>query len=642
MAFLDARRAVVPGDPRRRWKRSRAAMLAGLLVVLAVVVVGTAGPAAAHHGRKYHTESDMVNDTDAFDRSTFVLDPGVGQLADRGDLLANAGLYQDFGFSRNFLWYAPATERVVDGGARWATCVGGHHVGGACPTDRVQTDASHTVGHTFGGSTNLHLFEYGGAFIARGCGNFSTGAPVPQPVPRIVGAKFRDADRDGVEDVGEVRLPGWQVRITRVRSDAGQGTGLVAQVATDAAGRYALALDGHGPGVYRVEEVVPAGWQAYTPASQDVTVGFGVADHTYTVDFGNAETTTDVAKTSFTLVDPPTRLEKDQPAELTIRSEVTNHGPAGPIEVDEELTVVEAPADCTVEGLPPRRRRTLDVGQSVVFEDTLTVTCSHRSDHRFVLGNHASVGSPGEVVDVDPDDNHATIDVTIPVFEPTELAVDQLRLVCDEYWTADPFTCSASARVANAGDADDALLRATLDLAGGPDCTVTPARAQDRSVTLDGGEATTVNAAWSVTCSGTGLHTFRLGATVAVDEPHLEAEPRAAQLTWIPLDIKPDSDPNSLNVGRPGLVSVALLSTADLDTTTAVDRATLRFGPTGTEAAVVRCGAPEDANHDGLPDLVCKFELRDTGFVRGDTLGIVTGTLVDGAAFTAADRVRII
>jgi hypothetical protein len=85
---------------------------------------------------------DAAHDTDTFDRSTFVLDPGIGQFTDRGLVLANAGLYQHFGFSSNFLWYAPATERVVAAGESWASCTAGTHVGGACPIGSVQTTSS--------------------------------------------------------------------------------------------------------------------------------------------------------------------------------------------------------------------------------------------------------------------------------------------------------------------------------------------------------------------------------------------------------------------------------------------------------------------------------------------------------------------
>ncbi len=115
-----------------------------------------------------------------------------------------------------------------------------------------------------------------------------------------------------------------------------------------------------------------------------------------------------------------------------------------------------------------------------------------------------------------------------------------------------------------------------------------------------------------------------------------------AQIVWAPLDIKPNSDPNSLNIGRRGVVSVALLSTDDLDTTAAVVQASLRWGPTGAEATVERCGAPEDANGDGLLDLVCKFQLADADFSLGDSLGLVSGVLLDGTPFMSADQVRII
>jgi hypothetical protein len=58
---------------------------------------------------------------------------------------------------------------------------------------------------------------------------------------------------------------------------------------------------------------------------------------------------------------------------------------------------------------------------------------------------------------------------------------------------------------------------------------------------------------------------------------------------------------------------------------------------------VVRCATErEDLNGDGLGDLSCKLNVADAGFRPGDTLAILTGTLVDGTPFMSADRVRVI
>lgn len=627
-----------------------------LIVSMQLAMLALAPEAMAHHPGcgPSANETDLTNWTSPC--REFIVDSGFGTFMDRQGLLARQAIYTSgqARFTPNFLWYSRETQIQVDReSVRWTGCAIVPGPGNACPPDKIRADHNADLPHKpdsgsvlrsfdYPPSVTLSVFEFGDVWVAKACGNWSDVAKRPNPVPTISGIKYHDTDRDGVQDSGEGPLGGFTVRIDRIDSLVGQPLVRVAELTTDANGRYHFALDNHGPGTYRVTEVVPAGWKAYTEVSQDVIVPFGAGDSSYTVNFGNAETTTDVAKTTFEVIDPPARLEIDQPSNLTVRSTISNDGPAGPVDADEVLTAVHVPVDCTLMGLPPRRRVTLAVGQTATFDDTLTVTCARRSFHRFGLGNDVQVATR-DVTDIDTANNHATIDVTLPVFEETTLSVDQPSLICDEYWAGEPFTCSAAARITNSGTAPSAQLHAALTLGGSPECVVTTSRTQEHGVELDGGQSQTVSSEWTVDCSNTAApHTFTLLATAQVAEPHLEAEPASVELVWIPLDIKPDSDPNSLNVGRPGLVSVALLSTADLSTPIEVDRTSLRFGPTGTEAQVVRCGEPEDANGDGLFDLVCKFSLSDARSRIGDTVGIVTGVLMDGTPFMGADRVRII
>jgi hypothetical protein len=630
--------------------------------LFAAVLVGiTSTAASADHNNCPPGADELIHRDWPLACRDNIIDPGIGRFIDRSLLLANQSLLTSHQarFTPNFLWYSSETQvTITDPNTRWTSCRGVPGEGNSCAPNRIE--ANHYADlttlappnsvlrsfHSDGGPghpyapVSLSVFEFGGMWISRVCGNWNDIAERPNPVPSIGGVKFRDADRDGTQDSGEAVLPGWDIRVVRESSLVGQPSGVVATLATDGAGRYRFALDGHGPGRYRIEEVVQDGWKAYTPVSRVVDVPFGARDASYTVDFGNAETTTDARKSSFSLVNPPTRIEINQPTSLLIRSIVANDGPAGPIELSESLSVVTKPADCAIAGLPPRRSVILDVGGSHTFDDLLTVTCTKRSDHHFVFDNDVAVLT-ADVIDVAPSNNRATIDVTIPVFEQTQLAVSGLSLICEQYWTGNPFVCSAKAKATNAGQAPDAILLASLTLEGSPECTTTPSRAYDESLVVGAGATKDVSTTWSVSCPDGRLRTFQLRADVRVDEPHLEAAPATGSITWIPLDIKPNSDPNSLNIGRPGVVSVALLSTDALDTTTQVVRSTLHWGPTGTEAAVERCGT-EDANGDGLVDLVCKFQLSDAGFSLGNTLGIVTGQLVDGSLFMSADRVRII
>jgi hypothetical protein len=636
------------------------AMAVGLMVIGLATI---ASPAAAHVNGCPAGTSDLVGLNWPAACRDFIIDPGSGSRIDRSLLLANEGLLtsRQAGFTQNFLWYSSETQiTVTDPDVRWTSCRGLPGPHNSCAPDRIEANhhadfpspsqpnsvlrAFHVNGqdgHPLG-SVALSVFEFGGMWISTMCGNWHDIAARPNPVPSIGGVKFRDADRDGLQDPGEGGLAGWQIRVTRESTLLDQPTGVVvADLTTDGLGRYRFDLNGHGPGRYRVEEVVQPDWKAYSPVSQTIDVPFGARDSSYTVNFGNAETITDVRKAAFSLVSPPSRIEINQPTPLHIRSVVTNNGPAGPIAVDEVLAVVSKPEDCTITGLPVPRRVVLGVNGSQQFDDILTLTCSKRSDHPFTFGNDVTVAT-ADVVDIDPTNNTATTEVSIPVFEQTSLALGGLSLVCDQYWAGNPFTCTAQATATNSGVAPHAHLLTTFVLGGAATCTATPDRVQPVAIIVGAGLSQLVATSWTVTCPDDRLRTFLLDVSLAVNEPHLEAATVNAHVRWLPLDIKPDSDPNSLNVDRPGVVSVAVLSADDFDVTAAVVQSSLRWGPTGTEAPVLRCGAPEDANGDGLPDVVCKFNLADANFSVGDTLGILTGVLTDGTAFMSVDRVRII
>ena len=113
--------------------------------------------------------------------------------------------------------------------------------------------------------------------------------------------------------------------------------------------------------------------------------------------------------------------------------------------------------------------------------------------------------------------------------------------------------------------------------------------------------------------------------------------------TSVDIDIKPGSDPNSINPKSKGNIPVAILSTADLDAPTEVDKASLTFGSTGDEESLAKCPkSNEDVNGDGRLDLVCHFSTQETGFDLGDTEGILRGQTVDGALIEGRDSVRIV
>jgi len=115
----------------------------------------------------------------------------------------------------------------------------------------------------------------------------------------------------------------------------------------------------------------------------------------------------------------------------------------------------------------------------------------------------------------------------------------------------------------------------------------------------------------------------------------------------VAIDIKPGSDPNSINPMSKGKIPVAILSTEGFDAPSQIDQnsLTLRFGSTGNEPSLAFCNPKgEDINGDGLIDLVCHFYTQDTGFgvQCGDTEGVLKGMTKDGISIQGIDSVRIV
>lgn len=112
------------------------------------------------------------------------------------------------------------------------------------------------------------------------------------------------------------------------------------------------------------------------------------------------------------------------------------------------------------------------------------------------------------------------------------------------------------------------------------------------------------------------------------------------QVLPVDIDVKPGSDPNSVNPRSPGVIPVAVLGTDTFDVAS-IDVTTIRFGPSGTEAAPHH-SALEDVDGDGLTDLVLHFLTQASGIICGDDSVSLTGRTASGQTVEGSDSLRTV
>jgi hypothetical protein len=108
------------------------------------------------------------------------------------------------------------------------------------------------------------------------------------------------------------------------------------------------------------------------------------------------------------------------------------------------------------------------------------------------------------------------------------------------------------------------------------------------------------------------------------------------------IDIKPGSDPNSINLRSQGVIAVALLTHPDgFNAVLFADPATITFGP--NHATPVHPGGHiEDVDNDGDMDRLFHFNTQETGIQPGDTEATLYGTTFGGSNFQASDDIRTV
>jgi hypothetical protein len=127
-------------------------------------------------------------------------------------------------------------------------------------------------------------------------------------------------------------------------------------------------------------------------------------------------------------------------------------------------------------------------------------------------------------------------------------------------------------------------------------------------------------------------------ATNNTPTPYIIATPWVIE---VDVDIKPGSDPNSINTKSKGVIPVAILGSATFDVTD-VDVTTLLFGPAGASPAHEAGGHIEDVNGDGFDDLVSHYPTQEVGLVPGDIEACVDGATLGGTPINGCDAVNIV
>jgi hypothetical protein len=108
----------------------------------------------------------------------------------------------------------------------------------------------------------------------------------------------------------------------------------------------------------------------------------------------------------------------------------------------------------------------------------------------------------------------------------------------------------------------------------------------------------------------------------------------------VPIDIKPGSDPNTINPLSKGVIPVAILSIDNFDATQ-VDTSSVEFGP-GRAKETHGQGHVEDVDGDAVPDMMLHFETQETGIQCGDTEATLTGETFGGEKLMGTDSIQTV
>lgn len=192
------------------------------------------------------------------------IDIVYGGVWSRQAVADNMGLFKPYGFDENFAWYSNDTYLTVQ---RYDSRVWSSR----SPANSYSYYSNGRwwtgLNAIFDAGGTVRLYEWGGSFVAKVCGNHSPSGVNPAP-PKVSGYKWNDLNGNGQWDSGEPGKSGWRMELWK-------GASKLATTYTNSNGYYEFSIDarnGRTPGWYTIREETRDGWVAKTPVARSVNV----------------------------------------------------------------------------------------------------------------------------------------------------------------------------------------------------------------------------------------------------------------------------------------------------------------------------------------------------------------------------------
>jgi hypothetical protein len=116
------------------------------------------------------------------------------------------------------------------------------------------------------------------------------------------------------------------------------------------------------------------------------------------------------------------------------------------------------------------------------------------------------------------------------------------------------------------------------------------------------------------------------------------------EVTPVEIDIKPGSDPNSINLGSEGNVPIAIMTTADFDATNVdpetVSLAGASVGLKGKSNKLM--ASIKDVDGDGDDDLMLHIDIEEMDLMEGSSVAVLYGSTYDDIEIKGIDSVNIV